>query len=378
MGCRQTDQLGQRERRRRRPTPRRHDDFPHLRVTQRCERSVGDVGPGQTVRVAGEDPRDVEGDVAVADHHDGFRAQVDWQIGEVGVAVDPGHQLGRGAAARQTHPLDVQATIIGRTNRVEHGVVMLGQFGEREVLADLDVEEERESRQPRHLVEQLGDPLGGLMIGSDAGTHQPVRRRQLLEDVHDDAALCQQFVRGVHGCRPGADDGDGQGTTAAVVHHGRLQHRRELRRRGQLSLTLRVERRIEFDEHLLVLVEFGIGRDGADGTRADTRAAVHARHGIDVEHLGGREPRLVRRRVDAVDRAGVDTGPVAATRLGDYVGHVRLRDRHQVLTLRLAAVAAGLAVDPADPPHQLGDRIHQAGVLAQHPDVTEHVAQHLS
>src|SRR6185312_5294654 len=48
-----------------------------------------------------------------------------------------------------------------------------------------------------------------------------------------------------------------------------------------------------------------------------------------------------------------------------------------VLPLRLTAVAAGPAADPAYPPHELGDRIDQAGIATQHPDIAEHVAQHL-
>ena len=39
---------------------------------------------------------------------------------------------------------------------------------------------------------------------------------------------------------------------------------------------------------------------------ADAGTAVDTRHRVDVEHLRRGEPGLVRRRVDAVDRAGVD------------------------------------------------------------------------
>src|SRR5262249_8296918 len=85
--------------------------------------------------------------------------------------------------------------------------------------------------------------------------------------------------------------------------------------------------------------------------------------------------------MNAVHRAGVDTGPVATARLGYHMGHRRaafeLRADH-VLPLRLAAVAAWPAVDLADAPEELGDRIHQTRVATQHSDVAEHVAQHLT
>ena len=76
---------------------------------------IGDVGVGQLVRVGGEHAGHVECDVAVADDDDPLVAEIDWQISEIGVAVDPGHQLGGGAGAGQVHPVDVQPAVVGRT-----------------------------------------------------------------------------------------------------------------------------------------------------------------------------------------------------------------------------------------------------------------------
>ena len=171
-------------------------------------------------------------------------------------------------------------------------------------------------------VEQPGDPLGGLMVGRHARAHQTVRRRQLLEDVDPHALLRQQFVGGVHRRGPGADDRDRQRTAGARgAPSGASITGASFDVGGSLPSRFGIERRVEFDERQLLSVELGVGRDGADRARRDAGAAVHARDGIDVEHLGRREARLVRRRMDAVDRAGVDTGPVAATRLGDHMGH---------------------------------------------------------
>src|SRR6478752_5849816 len=79
--------------------------------------------------------------------------------------------------------------------------------------------------------------------------------------------------------------------------------------------------------------------------------------------------------MNAVHRAGVNTGPVATARLGNHMRHRRaasdLRGGDHVLSLRFAAVATGAAVDLADAPEDLGDRVDQAGVVAQHPDFGE-------
>ena len=109
-----------------------------------CSAWSADVGAGQVVRVGGKHPRDVQRDVAVADDHDTFVVEIDWQIGKVGMAVDPRDQLGRGAGARQAHAGDIQPAVIGRTDRVQHGVVVGQQVGMAQVLADLDIEIEPE------------------------------------------------------------------------------------------------------------------------------------------------------------------------------------------------------------------------------------------
>ena len=103
-------------------------------------------------------------------------------------------------------PVDVEATVVGRADGVQHGVVVRQQLGVAHVLADLDVEVEPESAARGDPVEQLGDPLGGLVVGRHPGAHQTVGRRQLLEDVDPHALLGQQFVGGVHRGRPRPDD----------------------------------------------------------------------------------------------------------------------------------------------------------------------------
>ena len=173
---------------------------------------VGDVGAGQLVRVGGEHAGHVESDVAVADDDDPLVTEIDWQIGEIGMAVDPGHQLGGGAGARHVHAVDVQPAVVGRADRVDDGVVVRQQIVVTQMLADLDVEEEPEFAPTGDPVEQRGDPLGGLVVRCHPGAHQSVRGGQLLEDIDPHAVLGEQFVGGVHRGRPGAHDRHGQRT----------------------------------------------------------------------------------------------------------------------------------------------------------------------
>ncbi len=111
------------------------------------------------IGVGGQDPGDVECDVAVTDDHDPFVAEIDGQFGEFGMAVDPGHCLGSGAGAGQTHTVDVEPAVVGGANRVQHGVMVLEQLGVGKVFSDLHVEIERESAPAADPVEQPVTPL---------------------------------------------------------------------------------------------------------------------------------------------------------------------------------------------------------------------------
>src|SRR3954453_12139631 len=75
---------------------------------------------------------------------------------------------------------------------------------------------------------------------------------------------------------------------------------------------------------LLPLVRHLVLREaGVDRARLDAGVTVDALLGVDVELLDVVVVRLVRRRVDAVDRAHLDARVVlgADARLGDDVGH---------------------------------------------------------
>src|SRR5437588_4479085 len=102
----------------------------------------------------------------------------------------------------------------------------------------------------------------------------------------------------------------------------------------------------------LVLREAGIDRAGLDAG-----VAVDALVGVDVEHLDGVVVGLVRGRVDAVDRADLDTRVVLGPDAGlcDYVRHVLLETRTRGGSARPAAREAPMIPTgirwPRDPPH---------------------------
>ncbi len=145
----------------------------------------------QPVRVGGQHAGYVQRDVAVSDDDDPLVAEIDWQINEIGMPVDPRHKFRGGASAGQIHSLDVQPAVGGRPDGVDDGVVMCQHVIVAELVADLDVEEEPEFATTRDPVEKLGHPLGGLMIRCHPGAYQSIRRGQLFENIDPHTLLGQ-------------------------------------------------------------------------------------------------------------------------------------------------------------------------------------------
>jgi hypothetical protein len=66
------------------------------------------------------------------------------------------------------------------------------EVGQRHVLAEFDATVEAEAGIRRDLVEDVGHELDFLMVGGDAQAHQPIRRRQAVEQVDlDDVRIAQ-------------------------------------------------------------------------------------------------------------------------------------------------------------------------------------------
>ena len=144
------------------------DHFLHTARVQRFQGVIGDIGRGQRVGVADENASDVQGDVAVAYDHSASGRQVGCHLLEVGMRVVPPDEVDRGHAARQVLAGDRQRPIRLGADRIDDGVVTLGQFGWMHVLADADVAEEPEPRIHGGLLELGADRLDLRMVGRHA------------------------------------------------------------------------------------------------------------------------------------------------------------------------------------------------------------------
>ena len=95
---------------------------------QHVDRVVGRVGDLELRRRQREHPRDVDRDVAGADHDHLLGLQVDLEAAVVGVAVVPGDELGRRVRAAQLLARDPQPLVGRGADRVADHVVVLEQL----------------------------------------------------------------------------------------------------------------------------------------------------------------------------------------------------------------------------------------------------------
>jgi hypothetical protein len=93
--------------------------------------------------------------------------------------VVPAHEIDGGDTARQLLTGNVQSAIGLRPDGVDHGVVVLGEFGGHDMFADNHVAEEAEAGIFCGFFEGLADRFDLGVIGRDAGAHQPPRRRHI-------------------------------------------------------------------------------------------------------------------------------------------------------------------------------------------------------
>lgn len=134
---------------------------------------IGNVGGAQHLRVGDQDAGDVERHVAVADHHGPTTGQVGGDLFEVRVGVVPTDEVDGGHAAGQVLAGNPERTIGLGADRVDHGVVAVGEFVGLHMLAGGDVAEEPETRIGGGLLELGADGLDLGVVGCDAGADQP-------------------------------------------------------------------------------------------------------------------------------------------------------------------------------------------------------------
>ena len=143
-------ELGRRPRRLDRAPPAENHDLADPRADDGFDRLVGRVGRRQLLLGEREHPRDVERDVAVADHdHALGRRKVEIELLVVGMAVVPGDELRGRPRAAQILAGNAESPVGGRAIRVDHRVVETGEVVVREIAPDLDIPEEAEARAAR-------------------------------------------------------------------------------------------------------------------------------------------------------------------------------------------------------------------------------------
>src|SRR3546814_4588224 len=102
-----------------RPAPAGDVDMPHPAGRERGARVGDDVAAREFGRRLGEDARDVERDIAIADHRDAGRIKRRVQRGEIGVAVIPADEGGAADHAGQVGAGYVKRPVVRSAGRSE-------------------------------------------------------------------------------------------------------------------------------------------------------------------------------------------------------------------------------------------------------------------
>lgn len=147
----------------------------------------------------------------MADDHRRLVLEIEFEIGEVGMAVVPRDEIAGAVAPWQRLAGNVQRPAQFGAGREHDGVISLAELVDRDVVSNRDAADETKTRRSRDPVEGGRDLLELWMVGSDAEPHQPVGHRQPLE--HVDGHRCvgaQQRFGGVEAARSAADDSDAE------------------------------------------------------------------------------------------------------------------------------------------------------------------------
>jgi hypothetical protein len=156
----------------------------------------------------GEDARDVERDIAVADHHDAGRVERRVQVGEIGVAIIPADEGGAADHAVQVGAGNVERPVVRRAGREDDRVVKFDQLVDRHIGSDRDMADEADIVGERDALVAARDGLDRLVIGRDPGADQAVGDGQAVDDVDRNVVRLLQCLCGIITRRARPDDCD--------------------------------------------------------------------------------------------------------------------------------------------------------------------------
>jgi hypothetical protein len=177
------------------------------------DRVVGGIGDCQLRGRKCEHPRDVDGDVAGADHDHLAGLQIDLKVGVVGVAVVPGNELRRRVRAGELLTRDREPFVDRGAERVEDDVVVVEELPAGDVAAELDVPEEPETLMLGRSVVGPRDRLDLRMVRSHPRPDHSVRRRKAVVWVDGERWIVdgEELAGGVEAARAGTDDRGSEG-----------------------------------------------------------------------------------------------------------------------------------------------------------------------
>ena len=156
-----------------RAAPAEHEDLANTCRVDGRDGRIGRVRRRQLLGRQREHSGDIEGDVAVADHHRALVREVELELLEIRVAVVPGDELGCRPRAGQVLAGNAEPPVGLGADRVDHGVVTSGELVVRHVAADLDVAEEAEPRARRCLLERARHRLDVRVVRRDSEPDEP-------------------------------------------------------------------------------------------------------------------------------------------------------------------------------------------------------------
>ena len=207
-------QLRRRERGLHRAAAAEHHDLPDARSRRSPSiAGVGRVGRRELLGGEREHPGDVDRDVAVPDHDRPLVREVELEVLEVGVAVVPGDERGRGPRARQVLARDPEPPVGLRADRVDDRVV--AARASSSCVTSRPTSTLPKKRKPGRAAVRSNAFETALMFGWSGATPSRtsphgVGSRSIRSTSTGRVVALQERVGGVEPGRPGADDGDAE------------------------------------------------------------------------------------------------------------------------------------------------------------------------
>ena len=178
-----------------RAAPAEDVDGPDRGVAERAEGMGDDVRADELRRCLGEDPGDVERDIAVADHHCGLHLQRRGEAGKFGMAVIPADEPRRADHAGQVAAGDLQRRVVRGAGGEDHRVVEAEQLADADVAADQDIAAEADIVAERHLLVALLHRLDRLVVRRDAEADQAVGHGHPIDHIDADIVAIELLQR---------------------------------------------------------------------------------------------------------------------------------------------------------------------------------------